>query len=171
MHQKLLCMLRENSATPSTSAKHGSALPKKAGPRQAAKQINKPSNTSRKMKRTAAIDTSIAEGPDFSNFYGDEEDPDPDQINEDNGAIEVTRMLEEMESPSRKKLKTAAVKDSEVEEILDNRNWTDSEIKILLDVMEKMLPKFAQPNLPKATLWKKVSQFLLHYPSIQYHII
>ena len=110
MHQKLLCMLRENSATPSTSAKHGSALPKKAGPRQAAKQINKPSNTSRKMKRTAAIDTSIAEGPDFSNFYGDEEDPDPDQINEDNGAIEVTRMLEEMESPSRKKLKTAAVK-------------------------------------------------------------
>ncbi len=45
------------------------------------------------MKRTAAIDTSIAEGPDFSNFYGDEEDPDPDQINEDNGAIEVTRIL------------------------------------------------------------------------------
>jgi hypothetical protein len=100
------------------------------------KKINKPSNTSRKMKRTAAIDTSIAEGPDFSNFYGDEEDPYPEQINEDNGAIEVTRMLEEMESPSRKKLKIAKDKDTEVEEILDNRNWTDSaETKILLDVM------------------------------------
>jgi hypothetical protein len=45
-------------------------------------------------------------------------------------------MLEEMESPSRKKLKIAKDKDTEVEEILDNRNWTDSaETKILLDVM------------------------------------
>ncbi len=62
------------------------------------------------------------------------------------GAAAGALQLEEMESPSRKKLKTAEVKDSEVEDILDNRNWTDSEIKILLDVMEKMLPKFAQPN-------------------------
>ncbi|EFX75350.1 hypothetical protein DAPPUDRAFT_323423 [Daphnia pulex] len=38
MRQKLLCMLRENSAKPSTSAKHDSALPKKTGHRQAAKK-------------------------------------------------------------------------------------------------------------------------------------
>ncbi|EFX75351.1 hypothetical protein DAPPUDRAFT_250562 [Daphnia pulex] len=97
------------------------------------------------MKRTAAIDTLIAEGTDFSNFYGDEEDPYPEQINEDNGAIEVTRMLEEMESPSRKKLKIAEDKDTELEEILYNRNWTDSaETKILLDIMVSVLMKDAK---------------------------
>ena len=44
----------------------------------------------------------------------------------------------------------------EDEDIADKRNWIDSEIWSLLEVMEVMLPKFAVPSLSKATLWKKV---------------
>lgn len=35
----------------------------------------------------------------------------------------------------------------EDEEIADNRNWIDSDICTLLEVMEVMLPKFAVPSL------------------------
>ena len=52
----------------------------------------------------------------------------------------------------------------EDEEIADNRNWIDSDICTLLEVMEVMLPKFAVPSLWKATLWKKViQQLFFHY--------
>lgn len=59
------------------------------------------------MKRAPALAT--AKIPDFSNFYGDEEDPDPDQINEHNETSEVTRMFAKMESPSRKKMKKVEI--------------------------------------------------------------
>lgn len=105
-----------------------------------------------KSKQTSAITNA-----DFSNFYGDEEDPDPEQIHDRNDTFEVTKMLAKMESPTRKKMKMAEKNEiEEDEDIADKRNWIDSEIWSLLEVMEVMLPKFAVPSLSKATLWKKV---------------
>jgi hypothetical protein len=117
-----------------------------------------------KSKQTSAITNA-----DFSNFYGDEEDPDPEQIHDRNDTFEVTKMLAKMESPTRKKMKMAEKNEiEEDEDIADNRNGIDSEIWTLLEVMEVMLPKFAVPSLSKATLEKGVIQLTVIFPLQKY---
>ncbi len=64
-----------------------------------AKEVPKKNTTkNRKSKRTSAITNA-----DFSNFYGDEEDPDPEPILDRDDTFEITKMLAKMESPTRKK--------------------------------------------------------------------
>lgn len=95
--------------------------------------------------------------PDYSGFYGDDVDPDPDQINE---LDEVSKMPTKVLPPSKKATPKPSIsgpveRESE-DEIVDGRKWSREETFTLLDIMKIMLPQFSLPNVKKATLWKKV---------------
>ncbi|XP_032786332.2 uncharacterized protein LOC116923872 [Daphnia magna] len=97
--------------------------------------------------------------PDYSGFYGDDVDPDPDQINE---LDEVSKMPTKVLLPSKKATPKPSIsgpveRESE-DEIVDGRKWSREETFTLLDIMKIMLPQFSLPNVKKATLWKKMAE-------------
>ncbi|KAK4003658.1 hypothetical protein OUZ56_005414 [Daphnia magna] len=96
--------------------------------------------------------------PDYSRFYGNNVDPDSDQIYHLNDLNEVPKMPTTVLPPLKKATPKSSIsgpveRESE-DDIVDGRKWNQEETFTLLDMTENMLPQFSLLDVKNSSLEK-----------------